>query len=126
VTPLADRQRGGGPDQLRLELHFPPLARDLEDVVVHVVVEDVGEADAPAPRLGGADVTGKTIRRSDGRLSLELPLPDLAGAAVPAVRIHVDRTGAGRIAVGDFVNPSRAELPADLAAPLRIELVEVR
>jgi hypothetical protein len=124
--PLADRQQDSHPDRLALELRFPPLDRDLEGVVIHVVIEDVGEADAPAPRLGGADVTGKTIRRDDGRLRLDLPLPDLAGAAVPAVRIHVDRTGAGRIAVGDFVNPSRAELPADLAAPLRIELVEVR
>jgi hypothetical protein len=125
-TLLVERQLGSDSDRLRLELRFPPLARDLHGVAVHVIVEDVGEADAPASRLGGADFTGRVIRRDDGRLSLELPLPDLTGADVPAVRVHVDRTGSGRITVGDFVNPSRVELFADRTAPLRIDLVEVR
>jgi hypothetical protein len=121
----------GHPDHLTLVLRFPPLARDLSGVAVHVVVEDVGEADVSAPRLGGADFTGLEVSRALGRLQLELDLPDLSGALTPAIRVHVDRSGAGRVAVGDFINPSIVEVPREVTEKLAadgvaIELTEVR
>lgn len=47
------RSAGHGPQVRRLavELTFPPLAADLDGVAVHVRVEDIGEADAPARLL---------------------------------------------------------------------------
>jgi hypothetical protein len=112
--------------RLRLDLIFPPLADSLEDIVVHVIVEDLGEADAPAPLLHRRDFPSLRIGQERLVQTLELDLPDLATAALPVIRVHVDRSGSGAIRAGDFINPEIVEVPAAGQERCRIPLVEVR
>jgi hypothetical protein len=114
------------PRHLTLELAFPPLAADLDGVAVHVSIEDVGEADAPARLLLRRDFRPVRVPRDARKATLEIAVPDLGDVARPAIRVHVDRNGAGAIRPGDFINPAIVEVPDDARRPCRIDLVEVR
>ncbi len=124
--PVVEESSGDVGHRVTLELHFPPLPADLDGVTVHVTVEDVGEADVRAPRLGHADFTGVRVPRSTACAAIAIDLPDLRGAAVPALRVHVEKAGGGRVQPGDFVNPSIVEVPPNRTGTCRIDLVEVR
>ena len=113
------------PRHLTLELAFPPLAADLDGVAVHVRIEDVGEADAPARLLLQRDFLDMSVARHARKATLEIDVPDLGDAALPAIRVHVDTTGAGAIRSGDFISPAIVEVPDDARRPCRIDLVEV-
>jgi hypothetical protein len=114
------------PRRLILELAFPPLAADLDGVAVHVRIEDVGEADAPARLLLQRDFRLVRVSRDARKAALEIDIPDLGNVALPAIRVHVDLSGAGAIRPGDFINPAIVEVPDDARRPCRIGLVEVR
>jgi putative lipoprotein len=111
---------------LVLVLEAPPGADPIGQAVVHVVVEDVGEADAPAPTLLRRDFVGIPIDGVDASTHLELSLPNLSGAITPAVRIHVDRSGSGAIEPGDLINTARVEIPLAGERRCVVQLVEVR
>ena len=83
------------PRHLTLELAFPPLAADLDGVAVHVRIEDVGEADAPARLLLQRDFRLVRVSRDARKAALEIDIPDLGNVALPAIRVHVDLSGAG-------------------------------
>ena len=118
--------QGTTPRHLKLELAFPPLAADLDGVAVHVRIEDVGEADAPARLLLQRDFRAVRVARDVRKVTLGIDIPDLGDVALPAIRVHVDRTSAGAIRPGDFINPAIVEVPDDTRRPCRIGLVEVR
>lgn len=124
--PVVEDSSGDVGHRVLLELHFPPLPADLDGVSIHVTVEDVGEADVRAPELGRADFTGIRVPRSTACAAVPIELPDLRGAAVPALRVHVDIAGGGRVQSGDFVNPSIVAVPRFRTDTCRIDLVEVR
>jgi hypothetical protein len=118
--------RKSTPRHLTLDLAFPPLTAGLDGVAVHVQVEDVGESDAPARLLLQRDFPDVRVARTARRATLEIDIPDLGDAALPAIRVHVDLTGAGAIRPGDFINPAMVEVPDDAQRPCRIDLIEVR
>jgi putative lipoprotein len=112
--------------RVRLDLDLPPGDAPPAEAVVHVIVEDVGEADVPAPPLLRRDFTGIRIDRHGAAPSLDLELPDLSGAITPAIRVHVDRSGSGAIEPGDLINAQRVEVPAAGQDRCRVPLIEVR
>jgi putative lipoprotein len=113
-------------DRLILDLRFPPLSADLANAVVHLTVEDVGEADAPARVLFERDFTHIRVSREDRTVRIECDLPDLRGAVRPAIRLHVDTSGTGTITPGDFINPAIVDVSSGVRRTGLIELVQVR
>lgn len=113
-------------EQLQLDLIFPPLAGDLAGADVHVYIEDVGEADAPAPLYAQSKFTNVQIARDAGQLTLHVDLPDLRAAIRPAIRVHVAISRTGTMRPGDFINPAIVDVPADSRGTCRIELVQIR
>ncbi len=124
----ADPAGRPGARRLTLDLRFPRQPAISGPVSVHVVVEDVGEADAHAPRLYETEVTGLSIG-PDGQVApLELSIPEsaaIAGAVAPAIRVHVDRGATGTMTAGDFINPAIVPLPSEAGAKCDVPLVEV-
>jgi hypothetical protein len=113
-------------EQLELDLIFPPLAGDLAGAIVHVYIEDVGEADAPAPLYAQSQYTNVQMARDAGKLTLHVDLPDLRAAIRPAIRVHVDTSRTGTMSPGDFINPAIVDVPVDRRGPCRIELMQIR
>jgi hypothetical protein len=113
-------------EQLKLDLIFPPLAGDLAGAVIHIYVEDVGEADAPAPLYAKAEFTDVRVARDAGKLTLHVDLPDLHDALRPAIRVHVDTSRTGAMSSGDFINPAIVDVPAGGRGPCRVELLQIR
>jgi hypothetical protein len=115
-----------GERRVTLDLQFPDQARLAGKVSVHVVVEDVGEADAAAPLLYETEVHELSIG-PDGKIEpIELRIPDVGGAIEPAIRVHVDQGATGTLTEGDFINPARLRLPDGKAAHCDVPLVEIR
>lgn len=115
------RGRAGTEHRVTLELDLPPLDGG---AVVHVVVEDVAEADAPAPELWRTDVQDLRVS-ADGTTRVEVDLPTFTAARQPALSVHVDRTGSGSLAVGDYINPAVVPLPAPGQDRCHVPLVEI-
>ena len=85
---------------------------------VRVSVEDVSRADAPAPQLAAAAFP--SARPAAGMLGpFELTAELLPGAHY-AVRVHLDRSGDGRIAAGDLVSVARQ--PVEAAGEVELEV----
>lgn len=113
-------------DQLEIDLMFPPLSADLSDVVVHVWVEDIGEADAPAPAFLEQRFANINVSRHVRTARLKIELPDLHDAMRPAVRVHVDASGTGTMTSGDYINPAVVDVPEEADASCQVELIQIR
>jgi hypothetical protein len=87
---------------------------------VRVSVENVGRADAPAPELAAeAFPTSPTTDGMLGPFELSAELPP---GGDYAVRVHIDRSGDGQIAVGDLVSVARHPIAAgeaEVEVPVR-------
>jgi hypothetical protein len=115
--------------RLRLALRFPGKPALEGRVSVHVVVEDVGEADARAPTLFETEVRELAIGPDGSIAPLEVAIPAteaIARAMAPAIRVHVDRGATGTLTEGDFINPAIVRLPDAEEAHCDVALVEVR
>lgn len=111
---------------LTLQLQFPEPPSLAGRFSVHVVVEDVGEADAPAPVLYKTEVHELAIG-PDGQVEpFELAIPDVGNAVEPAIRVHVDQGATGTLTEGDFINPARLRLPDAGQAHCDVPLVKIR
>lgn len=91
--------------------------------VVHVVVEEVTRADAPATVAARLDLQCEEIDVAP----LLLRVPDVDASKRYSVRVHVDRTGNGRIKPGDMIStqshPVLTQGAPDVAhiSPVRVE-----
>lgn len=127
------QQREGGEARaerrLSLDLRFPTALAPGELFSVHVVVEDVGEADARAPLLYETELTDLAFAADGSLAPLWVAIPASAAidtAVTPAIRVHVDRGQTGTLKQGDFVNPAIVPLPNGMEAHCAVPLVEVR
>lgn len=93
-----------------LRILFDGLDDQVVDADVRVVVEDLSEADAPAPVLGRWLFSGQSISADQPMVEVGID-PDLADKSNNAsVRVHVDLDGSRSIAAGDFVSTSVVRL----------------
>ncbi|MFI6495395.1 hypothetical protein [Streptomyces sp. NPDC050564] len=105
---------------LRCCIELPTAAALGPATQVHLTVEDVSLADAPAPT-----VLHRTFALSDptcGPYETDLTLP--SPQARYAIRIHIDVSGDGRITPGDYVSTAQHTLTpgkrtTDLRVPVR-------
>jgi hypothetical protein len=111
--------------QVTVELVFPRLASDLEIANVRVLIEDTGEADAAAQTVARQDFASVRVSQGAGTLTLQVPVPNLAGASAPAIRVHVDTKGTGKVQEGDFLNPGMVPLTGENNKRYRVNLVRV-
>ncbi|MFN3592555.1 MAG: hypothetical protein ACK4TG_10250 [Thermaurantiacus sp.] len=126
-APAGSAEAAGAERRLTLDMRLPSPTAPGEKVSVHVVVEDVGEADARAPQLYAAELTDIEIG-ADGVFGIELAIPasaDVEQAMAPAIRVHVDRGQTGTLTEGDFINPAIVPLPDATDAHCDVPLVEV-
>jgi hypothetical protein len=119
----------GSPEQgarrLTLDLDFSRLPDPRAPLSVHVIVEDIAEADALAPVLFETE-TRKLEIRPDGTVApLVVDLPEIKGEE-PAIRVHVDLGATGIISAGDFINSAVVWLPREPDAHCKVPLIEVR
>ncbi len=118
-TAPADSRR------LTIDLALPRPVDPTAPRRVHVVIEDVGEADGPAPVLFEADVEARV--EPDGSLApLEVDLPAIPDAVEPAVRVHVDEGSTGAMTMGDFINPALVRLPQGPRPVVDMSMTELR
>lgn len=115
-----------GERRLTLNLQFPEPPSLAGRVSVHVVVEDVGEADAPAPVLYETEVHDLVIGLDGNVEPFELAIPDVGDAVEPAIRVHVDQGATGTLTEGDYINTARLRLPDAGQAHFDVPLVEIR
>lgn len=74
------------------------------NAVLHVLVEAVPHADAAAVVVARLDMgLGNAVSRGT-RLSFTLPVHEVDAAIRYEVRVHVDRSGTGRVQAGDQVS----------------------
>jgi hypothetical protein len=111
--------------RIHLELAFCDLDRDLVNVVAVIHIEDTAEADAPARSLAVERFPGLSVSHSEATATVVVTLPDLTGAKMPSIRVHVDTDGAGAIRPGHFLNPAATPVPGPSVHTCRIELVRV-
>lgn len=111
--------------RLTIELALPRPVDPTMPRRLHIVVEDVGEADAAAPVLFETDVDA--IVQPDGSIAaFEVELPAIPDAAQPAVRVHVDEGSTGALETGDFVNPALVRLPQGPRPVVDMSMTELR
>jgi uncharacterized lipoprotein YbaY len=91
---------------------FRPQAR------VHMAIEDVSLADAPARLVASADFPVTAEGASLGPFELDADLTPVSRDY--AVRVHIDQTGDGQITPGDFVSTARHPVPT------RADVVELQ
>ena len=119
-------RRSDGSRRLTLELALPRAVRAEDDLVVHVVVEDIGEADGRATVLFETELPAPEVRPDGSFGPLHIDIPDIPDAIEPAIRVHVDLGATGTVTVGDFVNPSIVRLPEGPDPVSAVPLTEVR
>jgi hypothetical protein len=78
---------------------LPPVG-----AVVHVLVEEVTRADAAATVAARLDTPLSAAMASGRSLAFSLPVPNVDAAKRYTVRVHVDRSGNGRIEAGDQIS----------------------
>ena len=120
-TRASDRPR-----RLTLELALPRAVDAADELNVHVVVEDIAEADGRAIVLFETHVPAPEVRPDGSLAPLHIDLPDIPNAIEPAIRVHVDRGATGTMTIGDFVNTSIVRLPEGQDPVSAIQLTEVR
>jgi hypothetical protein len=86
---------------------------------VRVTVEDVTMLDGPSRTLAAASFTVSTAGAEHelGPFELDADLPP--GGGDHAVRVHVDRSGDGRVVEGDLVSVARHAVASELEVPVR-------
>ena len=72
--------------------------------VVHVLIEEVTRADAAATVAARIDLPLHTAPAFGARVPFALPVFNVDAAKRYAVRVHVDRSGNGRIEPGDQIS----------------------
>jgi uncharacterized lipoprotein YbaY len=86
------------------DIEFEELTSPIDGATIHVRVEDVSRADAPATRLA-EQVIRDLMLRGPGRttvpFSVQASLPDPNGQYV--VRVHVDLSDNGEVGSGDYI-----------------------
>jgi Type III secretion system lipoprotein chaperone (YscW) len=109
------------PTSVRVHVQLPPATVLPAGARVRVQVEDVARADAAAPV-----VAAEAFALPAEPASVLGPFA-LAAVLSPggdyAVRVHVDRTGDGRVVAGDLVSVAKHAVPggrAELEVPVRL------
>jgi hypothetical protein len=123
-----DRSAGSpekGVRRLTLDLDFPRLLDTGASFSIHVVVEDIAEADSLAPVLFETEIRKLEIRPDGTVVPLVIDLPEIDGEE-PAIRVHVNQGVTGSISAGDFVNPAVVRLPKERDVICAVRLIEVR
>lgn len=106
---------------------LPESAEALHEARLHIRVENVGRADAPARLLGSCSIDGITAEQ---RLAGQVPFAlDVAapGRGACAIRAHLDVDRDGVVGPGDYVTAEHISVPMDdLLTPVRVALEQVR
>lgn len=115
---------GGAERRLTLALDFPHRLDRSRPLCVHVVIEDVSEADAAAPVLYETAIREPAPGPNGTLAPFTIDLPEIGGRE-PAIRIHVDLDATDNITKGDFINVVRVGLPNQKEARCNVRLVEI-
>ena len=76
--------------------------QSLEGATLHVVLEEVSRADAPAREVGRVDLAGAVLSAS-APIGFTLAVPKLDPNARYEVRAHLDRSGSRAFSAGDQI-----------------------
>lgn len=85
------------------EIFFDEGAPPFSGAVVHVRLDDVSRADAPAIEVARLDIPDVSYQPGDPPLEFSLPTPSLDPAARYEIRAHADLDGAGHVTRGDQI-----------------------
>lgn len=100
-----------------LRIHFDGLDDDVVDADVRVVLEDVAEADAPAPVVGRWLFSGQSIAARPAMIEIGIDHDPIERPADTSVRVHVDVDRSGTLTAGDFVSTAVHPLAEALPDP---------
>ena len=90
----------------KANIHFEDLSCDLKDVDIHIYVEDLSEVDAPPKILSESHLLGVSIKQAEGVFNTDVEYPEVSPDVELSMRIHVDTTGSGTMAEGDYFTTS--------------------
>ena len=76
--------------------------QSLEGATLHVVLEEVSRADAPAREVGRVDLAGDALSAA-APIGFTLAVPKLDPNARYEVRAHLDRSGSRTFSAGDQI-----------------------
>jgi len=72
--------------------------------VAHVLVEDVTHADAASISVARESLPLSSVATENTLLPFRLTVPDVDASRRYAVRVHIDRSGSGRVEPGDQIS----------------------
>jgi uncharacterized lipoprotein YbaY len=111
--------------RVRCRVVLPPDAVIAPGARLHIAIEDVSLADAPARPVAVADFPAAPADATMGPFELDASLAP--GARHYALRVHLDQSGDGRVTPGDFVNPARHSVsPGAPEREFDVALTQVR
>jgi uncharacterized lipoprotein YbaY len=115
----------GTPVTVEGDIEFEDLTSPIDGATIHIRVEDVSRADAPAIRLV-EQVISDVMLMGPGRVSvpfsMQVSLPDPNGQY--SLRVHVDLRGNGLVEAGDYITTQ--SYPVSASAGSSRMLVQVR
>lgn len=100
----------------KTRIHFEDLFQDLNNVDIHIYVEDLSEADAPAKILLEKHLEGVSIRQGEAVFYTDVVYPDVSLDVTLFMRVHVDTTGSGTMSEGDYLTTSAYQLTQKCAS----------
>lgn len=111
--------------QINGTLQFPPAGQPVDFATVKVSLQDISRMDAPAVTRGSVELNGVHVPETGLEVTFHLEADvDLDGAML-SLRAHADRTGSGRVEVGDYVTDTAHLLTAEEADAMVLSLRQV-
>ena len=96
--------------------------------IARVLVEDVTLADAASVAVAQVNLPLSAMAAASGSLPFTLTVPEVDASRRYAVRVHIDRSGNGRIEAGDQISTQSYPVltQGSPQAELRVAVVPVR
>jgi uncharacterized lipoprotein YbaY len=93
------------------DIYFDPDAGAPRAGVLHVIVEDVSNADRPAVKVAQLTLDAVWPGAGGGAVAFSLPLPALDPTRQYGLRVHADSEGDGRTRTGDQITVESIPVP---------------
>ncbi len=110
---------------VRGSIVFPLDLRPVRNATVHVRLEDVSLADAPATLIQEHIQENVSLGTGPARLAFELHGSTPDPRAGYAVRVHVDLDGDGQISPGDYISTAHHQVTFGQATALEVPVRRV-
>jgi len=99
-----------------LRIVFEEMPADLLGADLHIYLEDISEAGAPARILTERTISNAIVSRGQPVYATSIHVPEFDSTARVSLRVHVDASRSGTTTRGDYVSTSVCPIPPSAPA----------